>query len=60
MNIAVAHALRGNGQQLMIWLRDNNWPRDRYQLLCSNCNQGKVRNGGVCPHVTKAVRNGVA
>lgn len=23
----------------------------RYQLLCWNCNMGKARNGGVCPHV---------
>jgi hypothetical protein len=23
---------------------------DRYQLLCANCNSGKARNGGVCPH----------
>jgi hypothetical protein len=21
-----------------------------YQLLCSNCNRGRQRNGGVCPH----------
>jgi hypothetical protein len=21
-----------------------------YQLLCSNCNTGKHRNGGICPH----------
>ena len=26
------------------------WPRDRYQLLCANCNFGKLMNGGVCPH----------
>lgn len=24
--------------------------KERYQLLCSNCNQGKRRNGGICPH----------
>ncbi len=24
-----------------------------YQTLCHNCNQGKHRNGGVCPHKTK-------
>ena len=23
---------------------------DEFQILCSNCNQGKRRNGGVCPH----------
>ena len=27
-------------------------PRDRYQVLCSNCNQGKRRNAGVCPHLS--------
>jgi hypothetical protein len=26
---------------------------DCYQVLCSNCNQGKVLNHGVCPHITK-------
>jgi hypothetical protein len=29
------------------------FPRDRFQLLCCNCNQGKRRNGGVCPHAAK-------
>ncbi len=43
---------RGNGQRLLVWLKANDWPRDRYQLLCCNCNQGKARNGGVCPHAT--------
>lgn len=27
------------------------WPKDRHQLLCANCNFGKLMNGGVCPHV---------
>lgn len=35
------------------WLFKRGFPRDRYQLLCSNCNQGKRRNGGVCPHIGK-------
>jgi len=26
-------------------------PKDRYQLLCFNCNCGRYHNGGVCPHV---------
>lgn len=25
-------------------------PKDRYQLLCMNCNIGKARNNGLCPH----------
>ena len=28
-------------------------PTGDYQLLCCNCNQGKARNGGVCPHHAK-------
>ena len=31
------------------WLVRNNFP-DSFQLLCMNCNFGKARNGGVCPH----------
>ena len=43
-------AEKGNGQRLLVWLKANGWPTDRYQLLCCNCNQGKARNRGVCPH----------
>lgn len=28
---------------------DDGFP-DRFQLLCWNCNCGRARNGGVCPH----------
>ena len=31
------------------WLRDQGFPKDRYQLLCHNCNFAKARRG-VCPH----------
>ena len=31
------------------WLENNNFPAG-YQILCANCNQGKFRNGGICPH----------
>ena len=30
-------ALDRSSEQLYIWLRKNNWPKDRYQLLCMNC-----------------------
>lgn len=43
----------GNNQQIILWLKRNGWPRDEYQLLCCNCNQGKARNGGICPHKKK-------
>lgn len=32
------------------WAKDQGFPAS-FQLLCANCNQGRHRNGGVCPHV---------
>lgn len=43
----------GNNTQVMVQLRAQGWPKGRFQLLCCNCNQGKARNGGVCPHRAK-------
>jgi len=42
------------GAKLYKWLRDNNYPSG-FQVLCSNCNHGKQRNGGICPHKTRKV-----
>ncbi|CAJ0701807.1 hypothetical protein LMG19089_02931 [Ralstonia edaphis] len=38
-------------------LKKLGWPKDRYQLLCANCNFGKAMNGGICPHQSKEVIN---
>jgi len=37
-----------------LWLRRHGYPQDRFQCLCFNCNMGKYRNGGVCPHEESA------
>lgn len=37
--------------KLIAHLKRAGWPKDRHQLLCANCNFGKLMNGGVCPHV---------
>ena len=42
-----------NGFQEWLVLQKKGWPKDRHQLLCANCNKGKLRNHGVCPHKTK-------
>lgn len=42
-----------NGRQEVLNLRKLGWPKERHQLLCSNCNHGKNRNKGICPHKTK-------
>lgn len=36
--------------KLFAHLKKSGWPKNRYQLLCANCNFGKLLNGGVCPH----------
>lgn len=38
--------IRGN---IYSWLKRNGFPKDRFQLLCSNCNFSKGRYG-YCPH----------
>lgn len=37
------------GVNILAWAKKNNFPPS-LQLLCFNCNCGKQRNGGVCPH----------
>lgn len=32
------------------WIIRNDFPSDLFQVLCYNCNSGRYRNGGVCPH----------
>ena len=39
----------GSGKQLYSWIINNNFP-PMFQILCSNCNFGKHKNGGICPH----------
>jgi len=46
------HSATGHG--FYVWLRKNNFP-EGFQVLCQNCNVGKWRNGGVCPHKSKQV-----
>jgi hypothetical protein len=38
--------------QFYNWLKQNNFPPD-FEVLCMNCNHGKSRNNGVCPHKTR-------
>lgn len=37
------------GMKVYQWIARNGFP-DGFQVLCMNCNCGKARNGGVCPH----------
>jgi hypothetical protein len=42
----------GVGHILFRWIIENDFP-NTLQLLCCNCNLGKHRNGGVCPHESR-------
>lgn len=43
--------LNKTSAKLLAALKREGWPKDRHQLLCANCNFGKMMNNGVCPHV---------
>ncbi len=40
---------RWGRRKLFKWIINNDYP-PCFQVLCANCNRGKARNGGVCPH----------
>lgn len=50
-NDGAAHRRAGGytGTAMYLWLRRNGFPKDRFQLLCHNCNVAKGLYG-VCPH----------
>ena len=41
-----------SGDGLYKWLKQHDYP-EGFQILCMNCNHGKRRNNGVCPHLTR-------
>lgn len=44
-------AVGRGGTAFYQWLRRNNYPNDPpLEVLCWNCNIGRYRNSGVCPH----------
>lgn len=40
----------GGTDGLYRWLRNNEFPKSDFRLLCYNCNLGRARCGGICPH----------
>ena len=40
------------------WLKTYNFPQG-YQVLCMNCQFGKMQNNGFCPHKIKALKGAV-
>ena len=48
----------GSGYSFYRWLRKTGFPSG-YQVLCMNCQVGKHKNGGVCPHQTSLTLKGI-
>jgi hypothetical protein len=46
---AMGHKSRKAGSHQWSWLKKHGFPPGM-QVLCMNCNFGKMRNGGICPH----------
>lgn len=42
------------GTHFYRWLRQNGYP-EGFRVLCFNCNMGRHRNGGICPHKARLV-----
>lgn len=51
-NDGAEHRKAVDRRKIYKWLAQNNYP-DGFQVLCMNCNFGKARNGGICPHLTQ-------
>lgn len=43
------HKKEARFSHLILWLAQHNFPPG-YRVLCMNCNVGRHRNGGICPH----------
>jgi hypothetical protein len=49
-NDGAAHRKERGAATIYRHLKALGFPKDRYRLLCFNCNLGRQRNGGICPH----------
>ncbi len=41
---------RQGGYSTYVQIIKDGFPEGKYQILCYNCNCGRARNGGICPH----------
>lgn len=39
-----------SGRDILLQARDSGWDKNKYQILCYNCNYAKRNNKGTCPH----------
>lgn len=44
---------KGGSSSIARKILESSDPKDKYQILCANCNHSKARNRGECQHVTE-------
>lgn len=52
-NDGVTHRKALGTRSLYAFLKMAGFPKDRFRLLCSNCNLGRALNNHVCPHAAE-------
>jgi hypothetical protein len=45
----------GPGSNFYRWIIKNNFPENIFQVACYNCNCGRAKNNGICPHQQKLI-----
>lgn len=57
MNNDGKHQRKGITQVYYKWLKNNNYPKDlNLAVTCYNCNYGRAKQGGTCPHIKEFYR----
>jgi hypothetical protein len=49
-------AVNGSGISFYQYINSIATDKDKYQILCLNCNCGRARNGGCCPHTDLEIK----
>ena len=49
------HRKEITNEKIYAWLIRESFP-DGFRLLCYNCNNGRERNGGLCPHKKEKIK----
>lgn len=50
LNLIKRNKQKYTGKKFWAYLKTIGYPKDKYRLLCFNCNSGRALNGGICPH----------
>lgn len=57
LGMKVEGGMRAGGYQRRFYFEIIGGKKDGLQLMCANCNWGKARNGGICPHEEERINS---